>query len=61
MHDANYLKVSKNGIWETKFVWHGGQIEYSYLPANSHTAYTINFLPAIPYLYTLGVGAKFIQ
>ena len=61
MHDAKYLKLSNNHIWETKFVWYGGQVEYSYLPDNSNIAYTVNFLPAIPYLYTLGVGAKYIQ
>jgi len=60
IHDVDYLIISKNSIWESKFVWYGGQIEYSYLPENSNTAVTLNFLPAIPYLYTFGVGAKFL-
>ncbi|RLD47360.1 MAG: hypothetical protein DRI86_00580 [Bacteroidetes bacterium] len=58
--DLDYLKSTQNNKWETRFVWHGGQIEYSYLIPESNTAITVNFLPAIPYLYTLGLGAKYL-
>ncbi|MCK5846098.1 MAG: hypothetical protein KAG84_01570 [Bacteroidales bacterium] len=58
-HDAEYMKISRNGVWESKFVWYGGQIEYSHLIKNNQYI-TVNFLPAIPYLYTLGVGAKYL-
>ncbi len=55
--DTDYMKISKNGNWESKFVWHGGQIEYSHL-VRKNQYLTVNFLPAIPYLYTFGIGAK---
>jgi len=53
-----FLKLSENSIWEHKFVWYGGQVEYSYFH-NPHNALTINFLPAIPYLYTFSIGSKY--
>ncbi len=56
-NDPDFIKPSKNSKWETKFVWHGGQIEYAqYL--NEQEAVTLNFLPGYPYLYTFGVGMK---
>jgi len=56
--DVSFLKQSDDKVWEHKFVWYGGQIEYSYY-YNSHNALTFNFLPAIPYLYTFSLGTKY--
>ena len=58
IHVKGFLKLSENKKWEHKFVWYGGQIDYSYF-YNSHNALTLNFLPAYPYLYTFGIGTKF--
>ena len=55
--DTDYMKISKSGNWESKFVWHGGQMEYSHL-VRKNQYLTVNFLPAIPYLYTFSVGGK---
>lgn len=59
-NDPNFMKLSDNGVWESKFVWHGGQIEYDHF-INANEALSINFLPGYPYLYTFGVGMKQIS
>jgi len=57
-HKEGFLKLSKDNIWEHKFIWYGGVIEYSYY-FNQHNALTFSLLPAIPYLYTFGIGTKY--
>lgn len=56
-NDPSFIKPSKSGVWETKFVWHGGQVEYARY-FNKNNALSLNLLPAFPYLYTFGVGLK---
>ncbi len=56
-NDPNFITLSENKVWENKFVWHGGQIEYAYF-FQQNNAFTINVLPGYPYLYTFGIGAK---
>lgn len=55
VHDSNFMTLSQNERWERKFVWHGGQIEYSYAP-NGKEGIALNILPGYPYLYTFSVG-----
>ena len=57
-NNPNFMKLSKNQIWESKFVWHGGQIEYAHSIDNNKAA-TINILPGYPYLYTFSMGSKY--
>ncbi len=53
----NFLKLSKNRQWESKFVWYGGQIQYDYRFEHGGT-FNLNFLPGFPYLYTFGIGGS---
>ncbi len=57
-HKNGFLKISDNKIWEYKFVWYGGQVEYSFF-YNEHNSLIVNFLPGIPYVYILGIGTKY--
>jgi len=54
-NDPTFLKLHKNKKWESIFVWHGGQVQYQYF-LNEYESIGVNFLPAYPYLYTLGVA-----
>jgi hypothetical protein len=59
-NNPSFARLSQSGKWEHKFVWHGGQIEYS-RHLSPRQALTVNFLPGYPYLYTFGTGVKFIN
>jgi hypothetical protein len=54
-NNPKFNKLSRYKKWETKFVWHGGQIEYLHL-LNENNSLSLNILPGYPYLYTLGIG-----
>lgn len=56
-NDPKFMQLSHNKVWESKFVWYGGQIEYTYQLGTSD-AFALNILPAYPYLYTAGIGLK---
>ncbi len=56
-NNPDFNKLSKNNSWETKFVWHGGQVEYSRKVSEELNA-TINVLPGYPYFYTFGLGIQ---
>jgi len=55
-NDSEFIRLSENGKWERKFIWHGGQIQYNY-NWNLHDSFVVNFLPGYPYLYTFMAGA----
>jgi len=57
--DDGLFKVSKNGKWQSKFVWHGGEIEYNYW-LKSKQAFSLNWMPGIPELFTFAPGMKFM-
>jgi hypothetical protein len=54
---VHFFKVSKNQKWQTKFVWHGGTLEYAY-HFNNQQAFSLNVVPAIPELFTFAPGWK---
>jgi hypothetical protein len=54
---VHFFKVSKNQKWQTKFVWHGGTLEYSY-KVRENQAFSLNIVPAIPELFTFAPGWK---
>lgn len=56
--EPGFMKPSKNKIWERKFVWYGGQLQYDYY-YKSDQAVSVNFFPGHPYVYTFGVGQTF--
>lgn len=53
--DTNFINLSKNEIWERKFVWYGGQIQFDYY-WNHKDAISVNLLPGHPYIYAMSVG-----
>ncbi len=55
--DPKFMRQSPSKLWETTFVWHGGQIEYTYA-LNQRQSLALNVLPGHPYLYTSGIGIK---
>lgn len=57
---SNFFKTSRNGRWQTKFVWHGGQIEYDYF-FRSNQALSLNVVPAVPELFSFTPGWKYLR
>lgn len=55
--DQGLFRDSKNKRWETKFVWHGGEVEHNY-PINSHMDISTNVLPGIPVLFVVTPGVR---
>lgn len=55
--DEGLFKSSKNGKWQTKFVWHGGEVEYNYWTSNNQ-AFSMNWMPGVPELFTFAPGIK---
>ncbi len=53
--DKNFVKSNKNNVWERKFVWYGGQIQYDFF-FRSNQSFSTNFLPGYPYIYTFMSG-----
>jgi len=45
--NSNFIKISKNKMWETKFVLYGGQIQYDFYFSEDNAA-SINLLPGHP-------------
>lgn len=58
VNDPSFMRLSKSGIWENKFVWHGGLVEYAHYFDDNYAA-TINLFPGHPYMYTFGLGSKY--
>ena len=50
-NNPRFMKLSTDKVWERKFVWHGGTIEYEY-KYSTNNSLSINFLPGYPFLYT---------
>jgi hypothetical protein len=55
--DEGYFKDTRNGKWQTKFVWYGGELEYNY-PLQERLDLSINFFPGIPVVYALAPGVR---
>jgi hypothetical protein len=55
--DQGLFKDSGNGRWQTKFVWHGGEVEHNY-PINEHMDISTNVLPGIPVLFVVTPGVR---
>ena len=55
--DKGFMKASESGIWERKFIWYGGQIQYNYY-FRENRAISTNFLPGFPYIYTFMTGVE---
>lgn len=58
--DEGLFKLSKNGKWQTKFVWHGGEIEYNYWTSQNR-AFSVNWMPGVPELFTVAPGIKLLS
>lgn len=54
------FKESSNKVWQSKFVWHGAEIEYNYWQ-NENTAFSVNWLPGIPEIFTFSPGIKVLS
>lgn len=52
-----YFKSSKNGKWQTKFVWYGGEIEYNF-PINETLDWSTNILPGLPVVIAVASGVR---
>jgi hypothetical protein len=50
--DDQLMAQTKNKIWQYKFVWHGGFLEYQYQYNKSNTA-GIHIMPGIPELLSI--------
>jgi hypothetical protein len=55
--EDGYFRVSSNGKWEKKFVWHGGEIEYNY-PVTETLDWSTNVLPGIPVVIAVASGVR---
>lgn len=53
-----FMRDRKNNGWETKMVFHGGQIQYDYY-FNENNAFSVNFLPGYPYIYAISAGWEY--
>ena len=59
--DDHLLTQSKNKVWQYKFVWHGGFLEYQY-HYNNFNAAGIHIMPGIPELLSFsGHHTSFIK
>lgn len=57
-HDEGFFRHSKNGKWQTKFVWYGGELEHN-LPIGNGFDISTNLLPGIPVVYALAPGIRY--
>lgn len=55
--DTGLFRTSKNKRWETKFVWHGGEVEHNY-PITPQMDLSTNILPGIPVLFVVTPGLR---
>jgi hypothetical protein len=55
--DDGYFRLSEDGKWQKKFVWHGGEIEYNY-PINDNLDWSTNVLPGIPVVIAVASGVR---
>jgi len=55
--DDGLFSLNKNQKWQTKFVWHGGEIEFNHW-YNENSAFSLNWMPGIPELFTFAPGYK---
>lgn len=55
--DDGYFKESSNKKWQTKFVWHGGELEYNY-PITETVDWSTNVLPGIPVVIAVASGVR---
>lgn len=53
--DDGYFK--RNGNWQYKFYWYGGEFEYNYM-LKQGTELSINMVPGLPELISVGVGVR---
>jgi len=59
--DDKLMKQTKNKVWQYKFVWHGGFLEYQYHYDNFNAA-GIHVMPGIPELISIsGHHTSFIK
>ncbi len=56
-NDPNFIILLKNKLWERKFIWYGGTIEYNYNLLQGYS-FSTNILPGYPFLYTAVFGVK---
>jgi len=54
------FKESPNKVWQSKFVWHGAEIEYNYWQSPT-TAFSLNWLPGVPEIFTFSPGIKMLS
>jgi hypothetical protein len=50
--DDQVMKQSKNKVWQYKFVWHGGFLEYQF-HYNTNQSTGIHLMPGIPELFSI--------
>ncbi|GAB3193932.1 hypothetical protein K0O23_02595 [Pontibacter aydingkolensis] len=53
--DDGYFK--RSGTWQHKFYWYGGEFEYNY-ELNNNTDISVNLVPGLPELISLGFGIR---
>lgn len=53
--DDGYFK--RSGNWQYKFYWYGGEFEYNYMLKHG-TELSINMVPGLPELISVGVGVR---
>lgn len=54
-NDPEFINLSENGVWERKFVWYGGFMQYAYSLDESND-FAIDLLPGYPHIYALTAG-----
>jgi hypothetical protein len=57
-NDEGYFHDSKNGKWQTKFVWYGGELEHNF-PISETMDISTNFFPGIPVVYAITPGMRY--
>ncbi|RIJ37376.1 hypothetical protein [Pontibacter oryzae] len=48
---------SRSGGWQYKFYWYGGEFEYNYM-LKQNTELSVNMVPGLPELISVGVGIR---
>lgn len=54
-HDDGYFE--RHGQWQYRFFWYGGEVEYNYALGPA-TNLSVNLIPGIPELLSVGVGLR---
>jgi hypothetical protein len=54
-NDPDFIRLNSSGVWERKFVWYGGFMDYRYV-LNERMDFTLDVLPGYPHIYALGLG-----